>query len=323
MKKFFPIVLSFLLVIQLVISCKTEIDDNSFSVITWNTYLFFDSRSDGDEYSGFKVSDGYTGAVYLERVKACALMMAKEFADSDVIILQEVESNIVLHDLLEHGLKKKGFRYYGVADNGSSPVSIGFISKRAPNLMLVHGIDDRRLLLELSFEVKGERISIIAIHATSRLSGGEAERFEEFSLLRKIADDNIGNVVLLAGDYNADPNGAEMGFANIRKSHSEDTPIVLTGNPGECCSGVYFSQALDYMNDIGNGTYLYDGSWYFYDNILVSHEGFDGSGWEYGYSEIVAPYESVDLNGSPMKFDSSTKKGMSDHLPLKCVLGYH
>ena len=196
--------LLFLLIwILSLLSCKPNADSSSFIAITWNAYLFFDSRSDGYEYSGFTQKDGYTGSVYTKRVKDTALMMAKSFGDADLIILQEIESNIVLKDILDAGLKKKGFKYYGVASNGTTPISVGFISKYSPTNIKLHGIKDHRLMLELSFDLNGEMITLIALHATSRLDGGDDKRLEEFSLLRELADSNSGNLLLLSGDFNS------------------------------------------------------------------------------------------------------------------------
>lgn len=312
-----------LIMVCLLSSCTNGSMKDSFAVITWNMYLFFDYRDDGYEYAGFTQKDGYTQSVYEKRMKDTALMMAKSFASSDVIILEEVESNLVLNDLLEAGLKRKGFRYYGVASNGETATSVGFISKYSPMDVNVHGLDGHRLLLEISFDINGAVITIIAIHATSKLDGGEDKRFEEFSLLRDIAMRNAGNIVLLAGDFNADPRVPEKGISDINSRYRDISPIVVTGDPGITGDNVFFSQAIDYMNDIGKGTYLYGGEWFFYDNILVSKEGFDNSSWEYSFSEILSPYETIDLNGSPLKFSTSTCKGMSDHLPLKCVLKYY
>ncbi len=319
MRKFFFVLFLFVLFV----SCVPEQSIRSFSVVTWNCYLFFDSRDDGNEYSGFKAKDGYNDAVYKKRIKDVAIMMSKNLGDADLIVLEEVESNVVLFDLLEAGLKKKGFLYYGIASDGSSPLSVGFISKYCPDDITLNKAGSTRLVLELSFELNGDMIAVIAIHATSRLNGGESERFEEFSLMRSIADENEGKVVLLCGDFNTDPRYSESGLAYIKDPISINAPLVVTGDPGECSSGIYFSQALDYMNDIGKGTYLYDGEWFFFDNIFLSKEAFDLIGWEYSTSNIIKPYESVDLNGNPLKFDPSTSRGMSDHLPLKCTLLYN
>lgn len=313
----------FIFLSLLFISCKPDAHKESFSVVTWNMYLFFDSREDGYEYNGYRKSDGYNDKIYSERIDNTSLALAKNFADVDLIVLQEIESNIVLYDLLQAGLKKKGFRYYGVAKSEKSPLSVGFISKYTPDSISFHGIDNHRTQLELSFTVNGELISIVVIHATSRLADGEDERFDEFSLVRSIADLNSGSLCLIAGDFNADPRECEKGVGNIRKIVDSNTPIVCTGDPGECKDGVYFSQALDYMNHVGKGTYFYQNQWYWYDNILVSSEGFDFSGWEYDRSQIVMPFESVDQNGFPIAFDLSSKKGISDHLPLKLVLKYY
>ena len=311
-------------VILFLISCSPNRSKDSFTVITWNAYLFFDSRNDGWEYEGFRISDGYTDAIYQERIKRTAIMMAKYFSSADLIILQEIENKGVLEDLLNAGLKKKGYRYYGCAQNEVQPLSVGYISRYRPESIAFHGVDSARKQLELTFSINGEHINILALHAQSRLkSTNEAIRYEEFSLAESIMASLSDECSILIGDFNADVRLVESGIANIKKCNDITTPIICTGDPGECRKGVFFSPSLDYMGSPGKGTYFYKGEWMWLDNALMQSPSFDRRGWDWDSVEILTPPGLVDISGFPISFDKSTARGFSDHLPLKCVLKYY
>ena len=89
----------YLFCLPLILSCGPDADLHLFTISAYNMYLFFDGTDDGWEYDGFRKSDGYTQERYLDRVKDTAVFIARNM-DSDVIILSEVESAVVLNDLL-------------------------------------------------------------------------------------------------------------------------------------------------------------------------------------------------------------------------------
>lgn len=312
-----------LLILSLLLSCAPEQERNSFTLITWNTYLFFDNRDDGDEYAPFRKQDGYTEAIYEERIRRTALMMAREFSSADVILLQEIESNTVLLDLLQAGLRKKGFSYYGVVSDKDSTLNVGYISKIRPEKISVHGTGTSREQLELSFFLRGEEIRILTLHAKSRIGGGEDTRYDEFSVAREVMDSHPESLFVIAGDFNADPREREDGMSNVDLISSFDTPLILTGDRGEMRPDVFFTPALDYGESVGDGTYFYLDRWFWFDNFIFGKTAFDSKGWEYGYSRILYPSEFVDIAGFPLSFDPSTSNGMSDHLPLMSVLVYN
>ena len=312
-----------LIIFIFTLSCSTSKEKNSFCIVTWNSYLFFDSRDDGNEYAPFKKNLGFSDSIYQKRVKATAMMMAREFSDADVILLQEIESNVVLLDLLDAGLKKKGFCYYGIAYDSNSVINVGYISKIKPSGISVHGTDGCRKQLQLTFLVNGEEINVLVLHARSRLDDMESVRYEEFSIARSVMDAHPDSVFVVAGDFNADPTEKEAGMSNIELVDNFDIPLILTGDRGESRDGIFFTPALDYGESVGDGTYFHDGKWSWLDNFIFNKASFDSKGWEYCYCKILRPDEFVSVTGFPTAFDVSTAKGMSDHLPLMSVLVYN
>ena len=289
------------------VSCSQGLPE-SFSVCFYNAYLLFDSSDDGWEYDGFRKGDGYTEEAYHERIRALAIFLAK-YAESDVIVLAEVESDEVLLDLIEAGLDMRGYRFYGLA-RGPGPLSLGFISKRKPSSVNIHSTDGARPFLELSFDA----FTILAIHARSRLEDDSADvRFNQFSHFASLLEEADGTAGAI-GDFNADPRYGEEGMMMYPSAGWRDVPINVTDDPGRIQNRVYYSPLID---SGGDGTYYYQDEWYFYDNILLRKESFDSEGWEYSSAGIVRPRDAEDAIGRPDAYDASTGNGFSDHFPVQ------
>ena len=228
-----------------------------------------------------------------------------------------------MSDLLSMGLKRKGYLYYGCADKLDGYLSVGFISRIKPVDVIAHGLDGSRLMLEIVFSVNSERVHIINIHASSNLStDSEEKRMEEFSLLRSIMDLNSEELSIAMGDFNVD---LKVGSASLALKGSQDSirsPIVVTGDGGATKNGVYYSPSVDLMENLGRGTYFYDGVWSSFDSALISKEAFDWEGIEYLSAEIISPPEARDYSGVPKKFSLSDKSGISDHYAFGVVFQF-
>ena len=309
--------LLFIAVSAVLCSCVPSGSQDVFTVSAYNMYLFFDDTDDGWEYEGFRRSDGYTAARYDERIHDTAVFIAKNMP-SDVIILSEVESEIVLNDLLEAGLRKKGYSHYGLASDGSSPLSVGFISKEEPLRSAVHSTDGERPVIDLTFSRKSGTIRVFGIHARSRLEEqNEDIRRRQFEHLRFLVDSADEDLVIAAGDFNADPRCPEAGMAEYPVSDINAIPVVVTGDPWLVRHGALYSPFLDDEENGGHeGSYHYQGKWYFLDNILVDQKAFDGKGLEYDSAAVIAPFEAQDILSRPLAYDASTGRGYSDHFGL-------
>ncbi|MBQ0072126.1 MAG: endonuclease/exonuclease/phosphatase family protein [Spirochaetales bacterium] len=286
-------------------------------------YCFFDGRDDGTEYDEFRKSSGFTQEKYLERVRRTALYLVERLGNADVLVLEEIEDAGVLRDLLDYGLKSVGFRYFGLAQNETGMLSVGFLSKDEPLDVKVHGIEGSRLILELEFLVGGESVHVYGIHGKSKVSDEDGTvRKEEFTLLSSLARDTEG-AVILCGDFNSDPadGGKEMGI--LRGPHAVDCPLLVTGDGGATKDGVFYSPFFDYETKPEvEGTYFYDGSWSFLDHILLDRRSFDGQGLEYDSSTVLHPKEATDYSGRPSRYEVSTGQGFSDHFAVSVTLRY-
>ena len=309
MKVLFPFFL-----IALLSSCALESDSCHLSFVTHNAYCFFDGSYLGNEYEGFDPKSGYDLECYEQRVKDYAEFMINSFSGYDVILLQEIEGSNVLLDLLDAGLKRKGYLYYGAASLSDGYLSVGFISKLKPEDVVLHGTEGSRRILELVFNINGELIHLVNVHLSSRLAAeNESKRHEELSLLLSIIEQREGNLVVVMGDFNVDLKKGDSCLALKGSLESLSSPIVLTGDGGECGKNVCYSPAVDKMESLGDGTYFHEGEWSFIDSALITGEAFDWHGLEYHSSRIVAPGSAKDGYGFPKRFNAKDGSGFSDH----------
>lgn len=305
----------FLILLTLLISCSPEEDTSLLTITSWNAYCFFDGTDSSTEFTEFTLSGGYTREKYNKRVEATALYMTTNMKDSDIIILEEIESDDVLVDLIEAGLKNVGFSYYGLAQKEDGVLSVGFISKFRPSYFSFHSTLTSRPIAEIGFSFNGENVILYAVHLRSQL-GEESERREELYLLSTLLEGREGENIIVIGDFNTDCiTGDEIG--DVRKG---GYIIPLTGDGRAACDGILFSPYLDYGSTPGAGSYYYSGQWYTYDNALLTSTFFDGDGLEYLDFSIVSPAEAKTAAGLPVKYDKSTQEGYSDHfaITLRC-----
>lgn len=301
-------------IIPLLLSCSPSPDkEERFVIVTWNMCEFFDSREDGGEYAGWRESDGWNDAMYNERIKKCVMYMVSNFMDADVIVLEEVESSEVLISLLEGGMKKEGYIYYGIASD-ESDLSVAFISRIKPVSLRLLFVPSSRPMLSLDFDINGEMVRIIGVHLRSRLKEENKEIRREELLMLKDEAEKCDCPLIIIGDFNIDPFIHKEEMCDTREG---ETTLPLTGDGSRAYGGRLFSPYLDYASPLIGGTYFFEGQWERLDNILLSSFFFDWEGIEYEGTTIIKGGDASDYLGRPLKYDKSTGKGMSDHFALK------
>ena len=301
-------------IIPLLLSCSPSPDkEERFVIVTWNMCEFFDSREDGGEYAGWRESDGWNDAKYNERIKKCVMYMVSNFMDADVIVLEEVESSEVLISLLEGGMKKEGYIYYGIASD-ESDLSVAFISRIKPLSLRLLFVPSSRPMLSLDFDINGEMVRIIGVHLRSRLKEENKEIRREELLMLKDEAEKCDCPLIIIGDFNIDPFIHKEEMCDTREG---ETTLPLTGDGSRAYGGRLFSPYLDYASPLIGGTYFFEGQWERLDNILLSSFFFDWEGIEYEGTTIIKGGDASDYLGRPLKYDKSTGKGVSDHFALK------
>jgi Endonuclease/Exonuclease/phosphatase family. len=319
-----------LLPLLLLSSCVNgEGKPRQIKIISYNVQNLFDDREDGSEYEEYSLSSGlWNGEKYRARLERFSAELKKrEFSSADIIFFEEVENAGVLKDLLESGLKKRGFLYYGAVGAGT-PLSIGFISRIKPQSVTLHKADGERAILGFECFLCGEQVFIYALHAKSRIGGAaetDGQRRKTAELMNTLSGSHKGGNVIFIGDFNTDflePATEEGAFLNaaVFEEGREDR-FYLTGNRALVSSTVFYSPYLDSSHlPPDSGTYYYNGRWYCYDGALLSPSLIDGVGLEYKDWNVINGEGREKSDGTPFSYNLGTGTGLSDHFAISLSL---
>ncbi len=328
------------LLIALLVGCGCSLDvqdahEKEFKILTYNVQNLMDDKLDGDEYPEYRPSEKWTTESYHMRLrKLNEVLTSRSIGLCDVLVLQEVEHEGVVADLLNRHMGRKGYLWYAVAKGEGSAIATALISRKKPKHVAVHAVEGARPVLEAVFETERGEIVIFAVHAKSQIgefAETEALRLALSRVLKEAAARHQGSLVVLCGDFNTDPDSYKgNGFVQPplidigeqkARSYMGSGSLGITGNRSLVYSDVWYSPFLDTKNRFEKpGTCYFGGSWHNYDQFLGNGLLFDGLGWEYGSTEIIAPSVVLKPDGTPMAWNISSLSGVSDHLALLFTL---
>ena len=291
--------------------------DNVLRILSWNMYLMCDDVETGSEMAPFISALGYGPTQYRKRIRNTVDILSTPDYESDIILLQEVESEKVLKDMLEAGLSRSGFKFYGLLQI-DSPISVGYISKYKPIRTLIHGSLEDRPILELVFNISGETIHIFNLHARSRVHGGYESREEMFTLLDHLMKERSTHLTLAVGDFNDDPMISDV-FCEAGKS--DECVLPVTGDNKEAEYGIYYTPTLDSAYRCRDSCYWK--GFKTFDHVLLNELAFDGRGHDFSFATLLVPPGGADGNGIPIKYTPESGLGVSDHFALKTELKYN
>lgn len=298
-----------------VFSCSQEIG-KEVTILSYNLYLMFDDRLDGDEYPPFD-NESYRKKDYARRIGLYAKALRSEMA-ADIMIFQEIESKKVLEDLINAGGLGKETLYYGFLEE-NNPISVGYISRYPIKYTAIHKTSSPRSILELGFDIGGEDLVIFCIHAKSNVGGGDEERgllFEELSYLLEEKGDGL---CLAVGDFNEDP---LLGTSFTDERRGLDSALVVTGDRNRVDMDRPYCLSLDASLDC-SGSYYYEDGFVSLDNMLFNYFAFDGMSLDFKTATLVSPLGGQDYLFRPKRYDMETGEGYSDHFALIARLGYN
>lgn len=328
----------------LCVSCSCSIVDSGASeevvIMSYNVELLFDDNDHGDEYSPYTLDEGWTTDLYHQRLrKLSSVVVQNNSREVDILIVQEVEHEGVVRDLIDRHLGKRGLTHYVVSDNPSSPIEVGIISRYPIIDARVHTVSQYRPIVEAVIDIKGELVSLFALHLPSNRIGKEEssiQRVECVRALKSIIDNYRGTYwdipYIIAGDFNESSNSFDRNMGQFQTALIESTHIkaeefssigslMVSGDVPRNDSWYSFYVDPKEMIQMGvQGSYYYDGVWEGFDHILLSREFFDNTGLEFVSSDIISHSHLLDSKGIPYRYSRSNNKGFSDHLPALVVL---
>jgi endonuclease/exonuclease/phosphatase family metal-dependent hydrolase len=334
-----------LLVILYLCGCGCDLEGSRVQpdrlvVMTYNVQNLFDPFVTGHEYPEYTPEEGWTAQRYRTRLERIANALTQGHGSvPDIMILQEIENAAVLEDLLRFHLGRYGFRWFAATGDRGSAIQTGMISRVPIIAARTHGVQGTRSILECTIESGGEDIVILALHAKSRIEGIEETEDLRLATSRAVsarADDLIAMnpflPVIVAGDFNESADailrdGASFTHALVpmdvpaAEIHGAAGALMLTGRVPP--AGCWYSWWLDrgmMLLAASDGSYLHQGVWETFDQVLLSPAFFDAYGWEFQAGRVASFPPLCDGNGRPAAWDVRTDKGYSDHLPVSVEL---
>ena len=317
-----------------------DLPRDTVNILSYNLQTLFDDRDDGVEFSGWSVAGGQWDADgYRTRLRNLTnAIKAEAPGGPDIVILQEVENLAVaeaLADLLPGSwptrLVSGG---EGTALRCAVLSRFPAVSARAHSVRHVSGVraEQLRPLLEVVLDVDGTKLTILAAHWKSKLGGAEAtepaRRAQAALAVRRIGEilaEDPSAEVLLAGDLNENPDewlrtGGAWPTALLPAecaSLAGDWPdrILIAADPGS--AGLTpAGLALWSPWEEGGWSYVYDGVEERIDNMLLAPGLLDARGLTFRGFSADPPTDLLTESGYPRPWDSRSREGYSDHLPL-------
>ena len=299
--------------------CNNENDSSNLSVGFWNVENLFDLIDDPDKRDEEFALNGrknVTQEIYDLKIKNSAEVLSD--LDVDVLGLCEVENKTVLNDLNDviEDKEYKIIHYESPDERGIDnallydPKKFKVISSK-PIRNILGGDDKTRDILYVEGTFNRNLIHIFVNHWPSNYGGKEKSipkrNFTSKLLLSEIQKINEVEVepnIILLGDFNEDP---------------DDNNVLLLESAGL----TNLMTAMIDKEDIS--TYIYRGTNYLYDQIIVSNSILDEKGFTLAdstayildlpkYRQQKGKYKNY-----PFRFWAGNKLlgGYSDHLAVK------
>ena len=312
-----------LLLSLLLLLCTQEgaaLKQKGISIVSWNVQTFFDTNTEGSEYKEFR-KKSWNNEKYTERLKR--LSGAIKALDADVVALQEVENEDVLHDIYnflqgEWSTHKK-YRYATFAKKNGAALGCAILSRFPIADIKVHEFtfnsltaseNGARPLLEVSVSTKQGDFVLFVNHWKSQKDENE-ESCKIRSMQEGILAHNIqkklseGLPVVACGDFNKD----------IQTFCLQDSVVCLREKSKKVSVKSLWFTSEDLL--VEPGSYVFRGEWSRLDSFFIAGgikaESFspctDGP-WAYSDSK------------EPIRYRIESGKGYSDHLPIKCAISF-
>lgn len=310
-----------LLSLILLFSCDANAiaeSESALCIASWNVQNLFNAVLDGSEYDEYTPQGGWTSRYYESRLSNVRKVLSKLPKAKDyIIVLNEIENSNVVEDLLlSNDMAKMGLCYCAATNEPGSAIQIAVASSIPISDANVHQVGSGlRPILEVSFDTPYGKVFVLAVHFKSNVGGTSQTaqaRVESAAVVSQISSaiqrNNPGCLVLICGDMNEecwDDNA-------IGRTDSCALRVAPSFERGRWyCFWLDESLGLSSM-----GSYMYNGDWKCYDNILVSGSGLDGYGYELGACGVLFEPMQRTADGKPFAWNRNLLCGVSDHLPV-------
>lgn len=325
------------------------------TIVNWNLQCFFDSVTEGTEYTEFIKSKSWSRAAYEERLNKLCDCIKK--IKADIYVFEEVENHGVVMDisnrLCDYSFnKKKNWNYAAFAKNPGESIGCAVLSRLPIEDFTVHALDIRtesekqpsmRPIMKVKVLCEGELI-ILVNHWKSK-SGGEEKsevwrNWQELHLSNLFTEclEECANVIA-CGDFNRDVGEfsitgectarGERLFSLGSSTETSGTTTALTISSALSKTTASTTTGIEDFNFKvakvknpwikSNGKLVEPGSYYYKGEFERIDSFFIAPElFVSEFTPLLGPWCSDD--GIPNKFQISSGQGYSDHLPVSCTL---
>ncbi len=319
------IVLLLCLSLLLLQSCSGQAaEEKGVCVAMWNVQNLFNNTLDGNEYTEYKPESGWGRSLYEKRLSN----VRKVFhylpqASAYVIVLNEIECSSVAEDIINSAdIANMGLHWYACTEAPDLSIQTAVLSSLPIVSASVHDVGEGlRPILQVELESGSGKLFVLGVHFKSNLGGVEdtaADRLKAARVVSQVSStlqrENPGCMVLVCGDMNEEcwDDGC-MGRGRFSSS-----PLRVSG---EFEAGRWYCFWMDDTLTLWpNGSYLYEGQWKSYDNILASYSAGDGAGLELSAAGVVFQGILKTADSKPFSWNRQLLTGVSDHLPVWILL---
>ncbi len=312
-------------------------DKTLVKVVNWNLQTFFDSKTVGTEYDDYKgAKTKWDTLRYTNRLKTLCSFIEK--TQADIYVFQEIENSAILQDIgNELAASRNSYTYSCFSKTPEEALGLAILSRYPLQKISAHKLDLRvalglsefetsnhvddgilleqpsmRPLLHAQVVVSEEKIfSVYVCHWKSKFGGAEKSEVwrnaQEMHLVDVLR--NATTPFLITGDFNRT---IEEFLPNEYVSIEKTSSFFLQGLKE---SREVISSWLEYKNTLAKeGSYYYQGEWEKIDHFFYSPS------LEVIDFQIIANELTLNEEGLPFRYEVYTGKGVSDHLPLQCII---
>lgn len=307
-----------------------------FKVASYNVENLFDLKYDKTEYNEYIPNNKSNWNKKTYAIKLQNISKVINELDSDILALQEIESQEALNDLLNY---LPQYKYSSFIKNKKSSIGLAVISKypiiHTKRIEISSDKNYLRPIQEVLVNIKDKKIIIFNNHWRSK-RGSENERIEyALSLQNYLKAFHNTIEYILVGDFNSNYNEFQT-FINDKKLNNTygitginqvlnttmDNKFVTKENILDFKKIVHYNLWIE--KDFNNRfSYKYKGESNTPDNILLSASLFDNQGISYinNSFNVFKPsylYKNDKISRWKIKGKNRTHEGIgfSDHLPI-------
>jgi len=310
-------------------------------MLTYNVQNLFDDQPNETKYADFQEMSSQLYAQKVSNLAGGIERIRRAHGRLQVVLLQEVEHEGVVHALIEQSPALLGMHVV-FAKEPSMATGLAILTRyeviHAMSVQVADPLGEQKSLRPLLVTVlkldNGQPLVVINVHLASqrqernriRRSAALEQLYLTIESLRVQYGDDVA--IVIGGDFNTNLLEPESLVSSILGVSSESEHLDSYGfyNPW-----VDYALEVEEKADAIVGTFAYQQQWQALDGMLIAQRLLQGNGLTFVQQAPVAVdyflLRKTDDTGNevmlPKAFYQNSIDGVSDHLPVVAIFTYH